>query len=208
MTSLLPLWALALASGGAPAPAPLEEVTTRIPDAVVDLRYATPDNFMKKAVYPPQARCLFVPEMLAALAKVADALRPRGLRLKLWDCYRPRPVQAELWKIFPKKGFVADPKTGSNHNRGAAVDLTLVDKDGRELPMPTAYDDFSRAARHGHDGGTAASRANRETLRAAMEAQGFKRNNMEWWHWELVGAGRFPLRDDPFTAPDAGRPPG
>lgn len=189
------------------APAPLVEVRSRIPDAIVDLRYATPDNFMRKQVYPAHARCLLVPEALELLVKAADALRAQGYRLKLWDCYRPHSVQYELWKVVSTPGLVADPKKGSVHNRGAAVDLTLTDQDGNELELPTGYDDFSKASRHAYQGGSERSRKNRALLTAAMEAAGFKRNPMEWWHWDTPEAARrFPLRDDPFVAPDAGAP--
>ena len=188
----------------AAAPAPLVDVASRIPDAVVDLRYATPDNFIKKQVYPKGARALLVPEAADKLAAAAEALRKKGFRLLLWDCYRPRSVQEELWKVVPKKGLVADPKTGSHHNRGAAIDLSLLDKDGKPVEMPTGFDDFSKASRHWYQGGTEVSRKNRDTLREAMEAAGFKRNPMEWWHYELPDAVKYPLRNDPFASADAG----
>lgn len=194
---------------GAPdaGPAGLESVPARIPDAVVDLRYATPDNFMKKAVYPPDARCLLLPEALDRLEQASKALREQGFRLKLYDCYRPRSVQWELWKVFPKPGYVADPRTGSHHNRGAAVDLGLVALDGSEVEFPTPYDTFTPAAHHGYAGGTEASRKHRDALRAAMEAAGFKRNPKEWWHYELPGAVKYPLRDEPFTGTAAAPAP-
>ncbi|MBL8940864.1 MAG: D-alanyl-D-alanine dipeptidase, partial [Archangium sp.] len=116
---------------------PLVEVVTRIPDAVVDLRYATADNFMGKAVYPPEARCLLLEKSAKQLEAAAKALREQGFRLRLYDCYRPHHVQWELWKVLPKPGYVADPKTGSNHNRGGAVDLSLVRLDGGVVEMPS-----------------------------------------------------------------------
>lgn len=177
---------------------PLVPVLDVIPDAVVDLRYATPDNFMKKQVYPPTARCLLLRRSADMLAKAAATLRAQGFRLKLYDCYRPHSVQWELWKVMPVPGYVADPKKGSNHNRGGAVDLGLVTLDGGAVEMPTPYDDFTKAAHHGYDGGTAASREHREQLRGALEAQGFKRNPMEWWHYDLPDAPKYPLRDEPF----------
>lgn len=190
---VLPLLALLAAP-----PPPLEEVVGKIPDAVVDLRYATADNFMKKQVYPKEARCLLVAEALEKLTAAAKALRAKGFRLKLWDCYRPHSVQYELWKVVSTPGLVADPKKGSQHNRGAAVDLTVVTLEGKEVEMPTGYDDFSKASRHAYQGGTEQSRKNRALLAEAMEAAGFKRNPMEWWHWELPDAVKFPLRDEPF----------
>jgi D-alanyl-D-alanine dipeptidase len=198
-------WAALTAVLGA-GPAPMVPVLSRIPDAVADLRYATADNFMKRQVYPREASCLLVPEAVEKLVQAAEALRAQGFRLKLWDCYRPHSVQYELWKVVSTPGLVADPKKGSKHNRGAAVDLTLVDLQGKEVELPTGFDDFSKASRHAYQGGSEVSRKHRAVLTAAMEAAGFKRNPMEWWHWELPEAGKFPLRDEPFSSADAGRP--
>lgn len=199
MTSAALLLALAA------APEPLVEVKALIPDVVVDLRYATADNFMKKQVYPADARCLLLEQSAKKLVAAAQTLRAQGFRLRLYDCYRPHAVQFELWKVMPVPGYVADPKKGSNHNRGGAVDLGLVTLDGKDVEFPSPYDFFGKAAHHSFQGGSEAARANRERLRAAMEGAGFKKNPMEWWHYDLPGAGRFPLRDEPFTAPDAGR---
>ncbi|HLL84106.1 MAG TPA: D-alanyl-D-alanine dipeptidase [Longimicrobium sp.] len=182
-----------------PADAGLVDATTLVPDLVVDLRYATADNFMKRKVYPDGARCFLREESARRLARAAEALRRQGFRLKVYDCYRPLSVQWEMWKVFPKPGYVADPRTGSNHNRGGAVDLTLVTLDGKEVEMPTPYDTFSPAAHHGYAGGSEASRKHREVLRAAMVAQGFTPNRMEWWHYDLPQPTRYPVLDVPFT---------
>jgi D-alanyl-D-alanine dipeptidase len=187
--------------GGAPVAwgaEQLVDVATVIPDVVVDLRYATTDNFMKRAVYPPSARCLLLARSVAALAKAAGLLRAKGFRLRLYDCYRPSHVQYELWKVMPIPGYVADPKVGSHHSRGGAVDVSLATRAGGEVEMPSPYDFFGTAAHHSFAKGSATSRANRDTLRAAMEAVGFTRNPMEWWHYDLPGAASLPLRDDPF----------
>lgn len=185
-------------SAGEPA---VVEATELIPDLVVDLRYATEDNFLKRAVYPADARCMLLKDTAQRLKKAADVLRPQGYRLKVYDCYRPRAVQYEMWKIMPQPGYVANPKFGSNHNRGAAVDLTLVTTEGAAVEMPTPFDDFTPAAHHGYTGGTEASRKHREILREAMEGAGFKRNKMEWWHYDLPGAKKMPVLDVPFTKP-------
>ena len=185
-------------SAGEPA---VVEATELIPDLVVDLRYATEDNFLKRAVYPADARCMLLKDTAQRLKKAADVLRPQGYRLKVYDCYRPRAVQYEMWKIMPQPGYVANPKFGSNHNRGAAVDLTLVTTEGAAVEMPTPFDDFTPAAHHGYTGGTEASRKHREILREAMEGAGFKRNKMEWWHYDLPGAKKMPVLDVPFTQP-------
>ncbi|HEX8536889.1 MAG TPA: D-alanyl-D-alanine dipeptidase [Cystobacter sp.] len=183
----------------AAAGAPVVDATEVVKELVVDMRYATPDNFLKQKVYPDGARCLLLPETAERLKKAADTLRAQGYRLKVYDCYRPIAVQWQMWKILPKPGYVANPKKGGNHNRGAAVDLTLVTADGAEVEMPTPFDSFERAAHHGYKGGTKASREHREVLRAAMEGAGFKRNPMEWWHYDLPGATKLPVLDVPFT---------
>lgn len=179
-------------------PEKLIDATTVIKDLVVDLRYATADNFMKKAVYPKTARCLLREGSLKRLAVAATALREKGFRLKVYDCYRPLSVQWQMWKIFPKPGYVANPKFGSNHNRGGAVDLTMTTADGKEVEMPTPYDTFSEAAHHGYAGGTELSRKHREVLREAMEGAGFKRNRMEWWHYDVPDPKKYPVLDEPF----------
>lgn len=191
------LVALALAA----APEPLVEVTSVVPDAVVDLRYATADNFMKKQVYPADARCLLLERSAKQLVAAAEVLRAKGFRLRLYDCYRPHHVQFELWKVMPVPGYVAEPKKGSNHNRGGAVDLGLVTLDGKDVEFPSSYDFFGKAAHHSFQGGSKDALANRELLRATMEAAGFKKNPMEWWHYDLPDASKYPLRDEPFNAP-------
>jgi D-alanyl-D-alanine dipeptidase len=165
---------------------------------VVDLRYATDDNFLHKAVYPKGSRCLLLEESAQRLKTAAEALKKKGFRLKVWDCYRPHAVQVEMWRIFPKVGYVADPAGGSNHNRGGAVDLTLMTLDGTDVEMPSAFDTFDRTAHHSYQGGSELSRKNRRVLRDAMEAAGFEKNPMEWWHWDLPDAPSHPILDEPL----------
>ncbi|MBK7864628.1 MAG: M15 family metallopeptidase [Archangiaceae bacterium] len=177
----------------------LVEAKSVVTDLVVDLRYATADNFLHKQVYPDDAKCLLLEESAKRLEAAAKQLREKGYRLKVWDCYRPHAVQFEMWKIFPKPGYVAEPKAGSNHNRGGAVDLTLATADGGEVEMPTPFDTFTGAAHHGYAGGTAESREHREVLKAAMQAAGFTKNQMEWWHWDLPDAKSRPILDEPLN---------
>ena len=200
MTPLLLTLALAA------APDPLVEVTTVIPDALVDLRYATADNFMKKAVYPPNARCLLLERSARQLKAAADLLREKGFRLRLYDCYRPHHVQFELWKVMPVPGYVAEPKKGSNHNRGGAVDLGLVTLDGKDVEFPSPYDHFGKEAHHSYTEGTDTALEHRELLRTTMESVGFKKNPMEWWHYDLPDASTYPLRDEPFVQPEKSAP--
>lgn len=190
---------------------PLVEAVKEVPHLRVDLKYATKDNFLRRAVYPPGARCLLIAPAAKALAEVARKLEKDGYALKVYDCYRPRAVQYEMWKLVPKPGYVANPDKGSVHNRGAAVDLTLVTLDGGEVEMPTPYDTFTPKAHHGAtDGVSEAAQKNRERLKAAMVAAGFRINRMEWWHYELgQKPSRYPLRNEPVDevpAPQAQQP--
>ena len=193
--------AAVLAAGcasAAPRKAVLADVSTAVPGVRLDIRYATADNFTKAVVYPA-ARCLLRPEAAAALAQVQADLQTKGLSLKVWDCYRPLSVQKRFWELVPDPRYVADPKKGSRHNRGAAVDLTLADSAGRELEMPTAYDDFSEAAHRSSKAGTPAARANVKILEDAMTARGFKGLPTEWWHFDFSGWEKFPLLDVPLV---------
>ena len=173
----------------------LVDATTRVPGLAVELPYATEDNFLGRAVYPEGARCLLLPEVADRLAQAARILEAQGFRLKAWDCYRPLHVQWAMWKLVPRKGYVADPHTGSNHNRGAAVDVTLVTRDGAAVEMPTPFDTFGPAAHHGSTAGTEEGRAHREVLRQAMVQAGFRPNRMEWWHYDAPERRGAPLLD-------------
>ncbi len=195
---LLTVLALLALAGGAGTPGGLVEASTRIPGLVVELRYATEDNFLGRAVYPEGARCLLLPPVVERLARAARTLETHGFGIKVWDCYRPIHVQWAMWKLVPRKGYVADPHTGSNHNRGGAVDVTLVTLDRAAVDMPTPFDTFGPAAHHGSTAGTAEARANRETLRQAMVAAGFRANRMEWWHYDAPEARGAPVLDVPL----------
>jgi D-alanyl-D-alanine dipeptidase len=179
----------------------LVDVAPLIPRAVLDVRYATANNFTGKALYP-SARCLLRREVAGRLVRAAARLERQGYRLRLYDCYRPLSVQREMWKAFPRAGFVAEPKKGSLHNRGAAVDVGLSGPDGAELPMPTPFDSFERRARvDARDGIPADALRRRDRLRAAMEAEGFLVNPVEWWHYAARDARTFPLLDVPVDRP-------
>jgi len=179
----------------------LVDATGMVPGLLVELRYATTDNFLNRAVYPEGARCLLLAPVAARLANAARELAAEGLRLKAWDCYRPLRVQWSMWRLVPRRGYVADPHTGSNHNRGAAVDVTLVDSHGAEMDMPTPFDTFGAAAHHGSNVGTEEARGHRERLRRAMVNAGFRPNRMEWWHYDAPEARGRPVLDVPLDAP-------
>jgi D-alanyl-D-alanine dipeptidase len=190
------VWAALLAA--VPAP-PLADVARAIPDAVVDLRYATAENVIGRPVYPRDARCLLLPAVAGRLARAAARLRADGLRLLLWDCYRPAAVQRELWRVMPRRGWVAPPVPGSVHNRAAAVDVALAAADGRTIALPTGFDAFEpRAKPHASQGVSPEARRNRDRLRAAMEAEGFRPSKMEWWHFEAPEAHGAPVLDVPL----------
>jgi D-alanyl-D-alanine dipeptidase len=189
--SALVIFALSFAAAGEPL-----VDAARIPGVVVDLRYATPDNFTKQAVYPPHARCLLRASVVERLERVAHELAARRLRLKLWDCYRPRAVQERFWRLVPDERYVANPKKGSRHNRAAAVDLTLVDADGRELDMGTPFDEFGERAHRDYTKLSEAARANRALLEAAMRRQGFVPMPTEWWHFDAPDWASLPLLDE------------
>jgi D-alanyl-D-alanine dipeptidase len=195
------LSALALLVGGLDGgtSGALVDASTRVPGLVVDLAYARDDNFLGKAVYPEGARCLLLPGVADRLAVVARALEPRGFRLKAWDCYRPLHVQWAMWKLVPRKGYVADPHSGSHHNRGAAVDVTLVTVEDAAVDMPTPFDTFGPAAHHGSTAGTPEARAHRELLRQVMVEAGFRPNRMEWWHYDAPERRGAPLLDVPLV---------
>jgi D-alanyl-D-alanine dipeptidase len=162
-----------------------------------DIRYATADNFTRAAVYPV-ARALLRYEAAQALLAVQQELRAEGLGLLIWDAYRPLSVQRVFWSLVPDERYVADPAKGSRHNRGAAVDLTLCDLEGRPLPMPTAFDDFSERAHRDARDWTEEQRGNSERLQAAMERHGFTGLPTEWWHYDLVGWQRYGVLDIPL----------
>ena len=169
------------------------------PGVIVDMRYATPDNFTGQVLYPA-AECLLCEPAAHRLAAVQRKLAARGLGLKVWDCYRPLSVQKKLWDIVPDPRYVADPKSGSRHNRGASVDLTLVDARGRELPMPTTFDEFSEKAHRSFMNLPAQAIENRQILQDAMESEGFIGLPTEWWHFDDPSWSHFALRDEPLTA--------
>jgi len=183
----------------------LVDLATVDPTIRLDLRYATRGNFTGVAVYPV-ARCLLRRDAAERLARVERRLRADGLGLLVWDCYRPFSVQERFWALVPDERYVARPErrdgrptSGSKHNRGAAVDVTLVDATSAVLEMPTAFDDFSERARRGARGVSPAARANAARLEAAMVAEGFEPLPTEWWHFDAPGWQRAELLDVPLS---------
>jgi D-alanyl-D-alanine dipeptidase len=189
----------------APQPDDFVDVAIVAPAVRRELRYATANNFTHQVVYPA-ARCLLRREVAEKIARVQAALGKQRLGLKLWDCYRPLSVQRRFWALVPDERYVADPAKGSRHNRGAAVDVTLVDDAGKELEMGSAFDDFSPRAHRDATGLTAAANAHRATLTAALAAEGFVGLPTEWWHFDAPDWPKFPLADVPLDGFDSHRP--
>lgn len=175
-----------------PASDDLVDVTTVVRGIRVDMRYATTNNFTGKAVYT-DARCLLRHAVALRLGRVEAALAARGLGLKLFDCYRSLAVQRIFWAIHPDARYVADPRRGSRHNRGAAVDLTLITAAGVELPMPTAWDDANEKAHRSYQRLPPAVLQNRAILEQAMAAEGFVPLATEWWHFDAPDWRRYRL---------------
>ncbi|MBA3543240.1 MAG: M15 family metallopeptidase [Chthoniobacterales bacterium] len=188
MSRFILLLLLALASSAAQA-APrydnLVDIKSVDPMILVELRYATPRNITGHALYPPDTPALVRPTTAARLAKAQQFLRERGYGLKIWDAYRPLAAQAELWERSHNGSFVADPVEGdgSLHTWGVAVDATLVDKQGREVEMPSGFDEFTSEARLHYQGNDPAVKLHLKILQAAMRHGGFYGMRSEWWHF-------------------------
>jgi zinc D-Ala-D-Ala dipeptidase len=166
--------------------ADLVELTSLKPPVRLDIRYATRNNFLGRPVYR-QARAFLQRPAAEALERVQKAVRKDGYTLIVFDGYRPWSVTKDFWDSTPpeKRGFVADPSKGSKHNRGCAVDLTLGDAaTGRELEMPSPYDDFTERAHPDYRGGAEEPRRLRDYLKRAMESEGFTVFELEWWHFD------------------------
>lgn len=152
-------------------------------DFVFDMKYATPDNFLKQAVYDC-GECYLRKSTAKALVKANEEFKSLGYRIKLFDCYRPLSVQKKMWKILPGTHYVANPAKGSKHNRGATVDLTLVDAQGKELDMGTPFDFFGKKAHHTCTTLPKKVLENRKLLKDVLNKYNFKSIFSEWWHYE------------------------
>ncbi len=170
----------------------LVEITKIDPTLAVDLKYAKKDNFLKKSVYPVKKAVLQL-EVAKKLAEANSEFHKYGLTIKVWDAYRPLSVQKMMWKIMPDDDFVANPSHGSVHNRGAAVDITLIDKNGINVEMPSDFDDFTEKAFIDYSGASAQAIKNREFLAGIMMKHGFTRLKSEWWHFYGPNAYNYPI---------------
>lgn len=185
----------------------LVELVTLDPTLRLDIRYAGTRNFLGVPLYS-QARAFLQRPAAEALVRVQHALAREGYGLLIHDGYRPWYVTKMFWDATPpaQRRFVADPEKGSRHNRGCAVDLTLVDlRSGRELDMPSLYDEMTERAYPTYTGGSATARANRDRLRRHMEAEGFAVYEFEWWHFDYRDWPSYPtgnLRFEDLRTPD------
>lgn len=167
----------------------------------LDIRYARTDNFVGKAVYT-EARAFLQKPAAEALLRVHQKLKKQKLGLVIFDGYRPWSVTKIFWEVTPedKRKFVANPKTGSKHNRGCAVDLSIYDrKTGKLVEMPSDFDEFTERASPDYQGGTEKEKANRDLLRSLMEAEGFTVNANEWWHFDYKNWQEYAIYDIAFS---------
>ncbi len=175
----------------------LVELTKIDPTIKLDIRYATPNNFLGRPVYI-SSRAFLQKPAAQALARVSKKLRAEGYGLVVFDGYRPWSVTKIFWDATPadKKEFVADPAKGSRHNRGCAVDLSLYDlKTGKEVEMTGGYDEMTERSHADYKGGTQEQRARRDLLRRAMESEGFEVYPPEWWHFDYKDWKQYPISD-------------
>lgn len=206
----LPFLCLILVAGASAQNAPPKETHKREARLVelitldntikLDIRYATDNNFVGRAVYP-EARAFLQKPAAKAVVKVHKQLKEKGLGLVIFDGYRPWTITKLFWDVVPeeKRKFVADPAKGSKHNRGCAVDLSIYDlKTGALVEMPSEYDEFTERASPDYRGGTEEQRASRDLLRRLMEAAGFTVNPNEWWHFDYKNWRDYAIYDISF----------
>jgi len=177
----------------------LVDIEKYIPGIKLDIKYANKDNFMQKVLYPEAKAYARLP-VAKALVKIQNELKKKGLELKIFDIYRPYSITLLMWDEIKDDRYVADPKKGSRHNRGCAVDLTIIESaTGNELEMPTPFDDFTNKAHHSYKNLTKKVLNNRSLLRNIMEKHGFQIITSEWWHYDLKGYSKYHLMDISFN---------
>jgi D-alanyl-D-alanine dipeptidase len=164
-------------------------------DIDIDLAYATSNNFTGKPIYR-RARCYLHGDAAAALDRAIVLARAQGYRFRVFDAYRPTEAQWVMWNHTPDPEFLADPRRGSPHSRGVAVDLSLLDREGRELDMGTGFDAFTPLSHHGSLDVSRQAQANRFTLLGIMTAAGWDFYMNEWWHYQLFNSRQYPLYSD------------
>jgi len=172
---------------------PLVDALSVVPGLIVDLRYATSNNFAGRPLYPTDSDCLLRRSVAERLAVAARTLSKKHLRLVAWDCLRTPEAQLALWKAHPVPGAVAEPGRGSLHERGVAVDVGLADEKGNPVELPTAFDAFGPSAAADAPLPEGPAKRHRDLLVAAMRAAGFRPNPKEWWHYSRLYGWRWPV---------------
>lgn len=176
----------------------LVKINEVIEPVFLDIKYATQDNFTKEVIYTSPDAFARV-KVAEALKKVSDSIASHNLSLKIYDAYRPYAATLKFYEVFPDTNFVANPRFGSRHNRGCAVDLTLVEREtGKEIPMPTPFDEFSEKAHPNYSELPDTILKNRQFLFSVMEHFGFTHYPSEWWHFDFTGWENYPLMDISF----------
>jgi D-alanyl-D-alanine dipeptidase len=177
------------------SPREIIDMSEIIPGLKTDIKYATSNNFVKQKLYTV-GKAFGSLAMTQSLKAVSDSLSKIGIGIKIFDAYRPRIIQWLLWEIVPNPTFVADPKSGSRHNRGSAVDLTLYNlTTGKELAMPSPFDEFSERASHNFQNLPDSVKANRKLLKDIMINFGFDMYDAEWWHYNHTISKNYKLKD-------------
>lgn len=176
----------------------LVNLETFIPGIRLDIRYATTNNFTGERIYT-LSRAYARKPVAAALKKAEEEFNKAGVGIKIFDAYRPYKATVRFYEVYRDTTYVASPYRGSRHNRGCAIDMTIVDlKTGKELQMPTEFDSFKKEAWPTTPVADPAIRKNRELIISVMERNGFKVNASEWWHFDFVGWNKFEVMDIDF----------
>lgn len=175
---------VAIAELTTPSDTTFVNIKTYSDSFVFDIKYATDDNFLKSKVYDC-GECFLRYKTVKKLIEANEKFLKLGYRIKIFDCYRPLDVQKKMWKLVPNPTYVADPAKGSIHNRGGAVDLTLVDNNGNDVDMGTPFDHFGIESAHNYAEVSATVKSNRALLKSVMESCQFLSFKSEWWHYNL-----------------------
>jgi len=177
----------------------LSQVDSRL---VIEARYSRSDNFVGRVLYP-ENRLFLLQTVAHRVAAINSSLRESAVRLKIWDAYRPHAVQRRMWDLVPDERYVANPAKGSNHNRGCAVDVTLVrDDTGAELPMGSGFDDFTEKSHRDYKDLSHEERRNRQLLEDAFRRHQFVPFPTEWWHFDAAECQEYPVLDvNPYGRP-------
>tara|TARA_B100000886_G_C20280354_1_gene430898 strand:+ start:225 stop:764 length:540 start_codon:yes stop_codon:yes gene_type:complete len=177
----------------------LIEIKKNTFNVILDLKYAGKDNILGKVIFH-ENRCFLLEEAAKKLLDATTIAKDLGYYFKIFDAYRPSYVQEALWEFDPNPNFLSDPKKGSPHTKGIAIDLTLVDSNGNELDMGTKFDDFTKNSYHLSKDLEKEVRVNRRLLLSIMTLAGFDFYHKEWWHYQLYNASNYPLIKNYFDS--------